>query len=100
MEINRYIVGKIIKYLTANPDFYFPFRIVMVKNELYDSSDGEIGVEIYPSPDLDLGVLDFSVDHGCVNIFYLFENLANIDSKTTALMAKGFLDEILSFTES
>lgn len=80
MPITKELALKIIKYLSENPSFYFPFKIMC---KIYFNDDY---VEIDPKTDINLE--DY-------NIFELHENLQNLDIQTTELMSKGFIEKIL-----
>lgn len=92
MEINIELFTKIILFLNSNPDFYFPFKVIL--------SNEQDEFELYPD---DSAELEISAIEDYVNCGYkllLSENLNQIDRVTTALMAKGFLDKITGVQEN
>lgn len=84
MNISREIAIKILKYLYQHKDFYFPF-FVMCKE--YSPEDDDF-VEI-ESSEWEL----IQSDEG-YQTFQLWENLQDLHSDTTKLLAQGFLEEI------
>ena len=84
MDISRELAIKILKYLDQHKDFYFPF---LVMNKEYTEEDDDF-VEIEPD---EWETIKSDENY---KTFQLWENLQNIDERTTELMAKGFLEEI------
>ena len=84
MDISRGLAIKILKYLDQHKDFYFPF---LVMNKEYTEEDDDF-VEIEPD---EWETIESDENY---KTFQLWENLQNIDERTTELMAKGFLEEI------
>ena len=87
MDISRELAIKILKYLDQHKDFYFPF---LVMNKEYTEEDDDF-VEIEP---YEWETIESDENY---KTFQLWENLQNIDERTTELMAKGFLEEIIYF---
>lgn len=65
MEISRELAARILKYLDTHKSWYFPFRVM-----------GRAG------------------EDGHVHTFFLQENLQHLDTDTTRLLAKGFVEKI------
>ena len=84
MDISRELAIKILKYLNQHKDFYFPF---LVMNKEYTEEDDDF-VEIEPN---EWETIESDENY---KTFQLWENLQNLDTNTTRLMAKGFLEEI------
>lgn len=93
MPITRELALKILKYLLENPAFNFPFLIMCKGYASYDDNDEDF-VEIVPRDDYENLVNDTSYD-----TFELWEHLNSLDTLTLELMAKGFIDKILSEEE-
>lgn len=84
MDISRSLAIKILKYLSENKDFYFPFWVVCKE---YSDEDNDF-VEI--SPD-EWGFIAVDKKY---KTFQLWENLQNLDEDTLKFMSKGFLERI------
>lgn len=92
MEINIELFTKIILFVNSNPDFYFPFKVIL--------SNEQDEFELYPDDSTELKT---SAVEGYINRGYkllLSENLNQIDRVTTVLMTKGFLDKITGAQDS
>lgn len=87
MKISRKLAIQILKYLNLNKDFYFPFSIVYKKEDEKEKDDF---VEIEPN---EFNKIESNHKY---RTFEIWENLQNIDEKTTKLMAKGFIEKIIS----
>lgn len=88
MKISRELALLILRYLKANPDFYFPFEVMckeVDQNNREEYDEDFIGV--YPD-DLDEEDNDLPERY---QTFELRENLNNLDEETVNLMARGFL---------
>lgn len=92
MEINIELFTKIIMFINSNPDFYFPFKVIL--------SNEQEEFELYPD---DYVEFKSSAIEDYLNRGYkllLSENINHIDRVTTELMAKGFLDKIIGIQEN
>lgn len=85
MRVTRELAIKILKYLDQHKDFYFPFLLV---NKEYAEDDGDF-IEVEPGKWKDIEMNEL------YQTFELWENLQNLDEKTTQLMARGFIEEII-----
>ncbi|MEI6345925.1 MAG: hypothetical protein WCO79_01710 [bacterium] len=65
MEISRELAITILNYLDTHKSWYFPFRVM-----------GRVGAD------------------GHIHTFFLQENLQHLDTDTTRLLAKGFIEKI------
>ena len=86
MDISRELAIKILKYLDQHKNFYFPF---LVMNKEYTEEDDDF-VEIEPD---EWETIESDENY---QTFQLWENLQNLDTDTTRLMAKGFTEKIIS----
>jgi len=84
MDINRKLVIRILKYLDEHPKFYFPFLVVCKE---YTEEDDDF-VEVEPNE------WRIIKEDDSYQTFQLWENLQNLDEKTLALMAKGFIEKM------
>ena len=84
MDISRELAIKILKYLDEHKDFYFPF---LVMNQEYTPEDDDF-VEIEPYE------WEMIAEDDIYQTFQLWENLKNLDTDTTKLLAKGFIEKI------
>jgi hypothetical protein len=85
MKITRELALQILRYLGEHPEFYFPFRVVcqdFKKDSVY-----------YDWDCIDIKYQELE-NNNLLSDFMLEENLQNLDTDTTELMAKGFIDKI------
>ena len=91
MEISRELAIRILKYCHEHrKDFYFPFQVVCKEYRMEDK---------HPNEDFDVVEPENweTINNDKIfQTFELWENLQNLYSKTVRLMAKGFLDQILT----
>lgn len=85
MDISRDLAIKILRYLDENKSFYFPFVVVCKE---YSEEDEDF-VEIESNE------WKFVESDKKYQTFQLWENLQNLDTDTTKLMAKGFIEKII-----
>jgi hypothetical protein len=86
MQITRQLAIQILKYLDKHPDFNFPF---LVMNQEYTPEDDDF-VEIEPNE------WEMIEEDNNYKTFELWKNFHDLDDKASRLLAKGFMEEILS----
>lgn len=84
MDISRELAITILKYLSENKNFYFPF---LVMNQEYSPEDTDF-VEIEPS---EWQIIKEDENY---KTFQLWENLQGLKDGTTELLAQGFIELI------
>ncbi len=84
MKISRELALQILKYLDRNPKFYFPFLVMCQE---YSPEDDDF-VEIEPNE------WENIEEDEIYQTFELWENLQNLESDTTELLAKWFIEKI------
>ncbi|NUJ97991.1 hypothetical protein HGA92_04365 [Candidatus Gracilibacteria bacterium] len=84
MKISRELAIKILKYCFEHPKFYFPFLVMCQEYTPEDDDFVEIEADEWENIQED----------EMYQTFELWENLQNLESDTTELLAKGFIEKI------
>ena len=84
MKITRELALSILKYCHYHREFYFPFSIQCREYIKDDDNFSEVPVE-------DWAHVQNNKD---LQTFELWENLQNLDYKTTELLSRGFIEVI------
>lgn len=84
MKISRELAIKILKYCFEHPKFYFPFLVMCQEYTPEDDDFVEIEADEWENIQED----------EMYQTFELWENLQNLESDTTELLAKWFIEKI------